>query len=68
MLERLPENFYITVFDQEILPVSVVRDFGMLLDSRLTYDEHITNVVSMSVANLCQISRVEHIFDKCTLI
>ena len=52
MLERLPENFHITVFDQEITPVSVARSLGMLLDSRLTYDEHITNVVSTCIANL----------------
>ena len=51
MLERLPENFHVTVFDQEITPVSVARDLGMLLDSQLTYDEHITNVVSTCIAN-----------------
>ena len=68
MLERLPENFHITVFDQEITSVSVARDLEMLLDSRLTYDENITNVVSTCIAILCQINRVKHIFDKRTLI
>ena len=67
MLERLPENFHITVFDKEIRPVLNAEDLGMLLDSRLSYDEQITSVVSTCIAGLCQINRVKHILDKRTL-
>ena len=67
MLERLLENFHITVFDKEIRPVLNAEDFGMLLDSRLSYDEQITSVVSTCIAGLCQINRVKHILDKRTL-
>ncbi len=67
MLERLPENFHITVFDKEIRPVLNAEDLGMLLDSRLSYDEQITSVVSTCIAGLCQINRIKHILDKRTL-
>ena len=61
MLERLPENFHITVLDKEIRPVLDAKDLGMLLDSRLSYDEQITRVGSTCIAELCQINRVKHI-------
>ena len=68
MLERLRENFHITVFDKEIMPVILnAKDLGMLLDSRWSYDEQITSVVSMCIAGLCQINRIKHILDKRTL-
>ena len=35
MLEQLPENFYITVFDKE-MQVLNAKDFAMLLGSRLS--------------------------------
>ena len=40
----------------------------MLLDSRLSYDEQITNVVSTCIADLREINRVKHILDERTLI
>ena len=41
----------------------------MILDSRLCYDElDIASVVSSSIAELGQISRVKHIFARKTLI
>ena len=68
MLEQLPENFHITIFGKEIRPVLNAKDLGMLLDSRLSYDEQITSAVSTCIANLCQINRVKHILDEHTLI
>ena len=34
----------------------------------LSYDEHITSVVSKCIASFCQINRVKHILDKQSLI
>ena len=56
MLEQLPENFDITVVDKEIRSVLNATDLGMLLDSRLFYDEQITSVASTCIAELCQIN------------
>jgi hypothetical protein len=60
MLEQVPGNFH--------TPVAVAKDLGMILDSCLSYDEHIASVVSSCIAGLCQISRVKHICDRETLI
>ena len=68
MLEQVPENFHITILGENISPVAVAKDLGMLLDSCLSYDEHIASVVSSCIAGLGQISRARHIFDRKTLI
>ena len=38
------------------------------MDSRLSFDEHVTEVVSKCTGSLCQINRVKHLFDRSTLI
>ena len=63
-LERLPENFHITVLDKEIRPVLDAKELGMLLDSRLSYNEQITSVASTCISELCEINRVKHTLDK----
>jgi hypothetical protein len=68
MLEQVPEHFQITILGENITPVAVAKDLGMILDSCLSYDEHIASVVSSCIAGLGQISRVKHIFDRKTLI
>ena len=40
----------------------------MQVDDTLSYDEHITNTVSVRIARLCLINRVNHIFDTQTLL
>jgi hypothetical protein len=40
----------------------------MTLDSGLTYDEHVTKLVSSCVGSLCQINRARYVFDMKTLI
>ena len=46
MLEQVPGNFHITILGEIITPVAVAKDLGMILDSCLSYDEHIASVVS----------------------
>ena len=48
-------------------PVASAKDLSVTLDSRLTYDCHISNVVSSCMAKLCQINRVKNSFDEKTL-
>jgi hypothetical protein len=68
MLEQVHENFHITILGENITPVAVAKDLGIILDSCLSYDEHIASVVSSCIAGLGQISRIKHIFDRKTLI
>ena len=48
--------------------VCSANDLGDIVDSRLSFDEHVTEVVSKCKGNLCQINRVKYLFDKFTLI
>ena len=48
-------------------PVSSAKGLGVTLDSHLTYDCHISNVVSSCMAKLCQSNRVKNSFDGKTL-
>ena len=44
------------------------KDLGMELDECLSYDEHITKLVSKCIKSLCQINQIKHILDDCTRI
>ncbi|CAB4018297.1 Hypothetical predicted protein, partial [Paramuricea clavata] len=54
----------INFLNETITPVSFAKDLGMTIDSYLTYDQHITNLVSSCMNSLCQINRVKKCFDK----
>ncbi|CAB4009195.1 Hypothetical predicted protein [Paramuricea clavata] len=64
MLGKLLEETTITFFGEEITPVTNAKDLELTLDSYLTYDYHIKNVVSSCMAKLCQINRLKDSFDK----
>ena len=68
MLARVPEGFGVTLLGKEILPSRSAKDLGVIADSRLIFDEHVTEVVSKCTGSLCQINRVKHLFDRSTLI
>ena len=54
------QNFRVTFLDKELQPVSSARDLGVEFDGCLSYDEHITQVVSKCTKSLCLINRVKH--------
>ncbi|CAB4008552.1 Hypothetical predicted protein, partial [Paramuricea clavata] len=62
------QEFRVTFLENELRPVSSDRDLGMEFDECLSYDEHITHVVSKCTNSLCQINRVKYILDSRTLI
>ena len=66
MRNRLPDSFHITLLGKEISLVPSARD--LVVEIFLSYDEHITSVVSKCIASFCQINRVKHILDKQSLI
>ena len=63
MLQRLPDDFHVTLLDKRITPTISARDLGIQFDSTLSFNEHIANTVSTCIAILCQINRVKHLFD-----
>ena len=42
------------------------KDLGVILDTNLTYDEHITKILSFCMSCFSQIIRTKHVFDKRT--
>jgi hypothetical protein len=67
LLGKLLEETTITFLGEDITPTINAKDLGLTLDSYLTYDYHIKNVVSSWMAKLCQINRVKDSFDRDTL-
>ena len=67
LLKKL-SSFSITLFDKEITPVPVVKDLGVLLDTRLSYNQHITETASKCLFKLYQINRTKHLLDRKTLL
>ena len=60
LLPKLPEDFHVTLLGKEIYPVSSAKDNGIILDKfLLSYDDHITEVVSKCVAALYRINSVK---------
>ena len=49
------------------MPAATVKDLGVILDPHLTYNEHISKVVSPCFSKLSQINRVKVSFDWKTL-
>ena len=68
MLKQIPADFHILPLGKKLFPVTSATDLGVTLDSGLTYDEHVTKLVSSCVGSLCQINRARHLFDMKTLI
>ncbi|CAB4014954.1 Hypothetical predicted protein [Paramuricea clavata] len=67
LLQRLPKEMSLTFLGEVIISVTSASDLGVTLDTHLTFDSHITKVVSSCVSKLCQINRVKSSFDHKTL-
>ena len=53
---------------QQLKPVASCKDVGILLDSGLTFNEHVASLTSSLMSSLCQINRVKHLFPKNVLL
>ena len=70
MLPKL-RDFTLLLPGKELVPVQAAKDLGVTLDYNfinITYNDHIVNTVSSCMSRLEQINRVEHAFDRGTLI
>ena len=61
------EDSRLTLLRKEITPTAFAKDLGVILDSCLTYNDHIASTVSSCTARLGQINPVKHAFDTTTL-
>ena len=68
LLSRLPSTPTVSFLGKSLNPVTSAKDLGVILDSNLTYDSHISRVVSSWFSKLCQINRVKASFDSRTLL
>ena len=59
-------RFY-SFLGKTLSPVTSAKDLGVILDPNLTYNAHISQLVSSCLAKLLQISRAKHSFDKESL-
>ena len=66
ILARVPEGFGITPLGKEIVPSRSAKDLGVIVDSRLSFDEHVTEFVSKCTGSLYQSNHVKHLFDRST--
>ena len=65
--KRFSSSPVVSFLGKSLEPVASAKDLGVTLDSHLTYDCHISNVVSSCMAKVCQINRVKNSFDGKTL-
>ena len=49
---------------QELKPVASVKDLGIILDSNLNFNDHVTSLSSSLLSTLCQVNRVRHLFSR----
>ena len=67
MTSKLHE-FHLSLLGKDISPVQSARDLGVILDPKITFDNHITTPVSECSARLAKINRVKYCLHKNTLL
>ena len=63
LVSKLPD-VTVPFLGQQLYPVSSVKDLGVILDSGLTFNNHISSLSSSLLLSLCQISRIHHLLSK----
>ena len=68
LLSRAPD-IKVPFLCQELVPVPAVKYLaGIILDSSLTFNNHVNSLTSSLISTLCQISRVRHLFSEPVLL
>ena len=68
LLSRIPQDITFTLMDKELKASSTSKDLGIILDTCLSYNDHVTNLVSSCMSSLSQINRIHHLFERKMLI
>ena len=58
----------VKLLGKEIKPVTVAKDLGVIIDSSLSFNEHVTKTVSDCLHRLIRINRIKHLLDRKTLL
>ena len=66
-MRRIPEFPQASFLGSTLQPATSAKDLGVILDPFLTYDHHITHVVSSCFSIPYQTNRVRKSFNKETL-
>ena len=53
----MPEGFAVSLLGKEILPSRSAKSLGVVMNSRLSFDENVADLVSRCTGTLCQINR-----------
>lgn len=61
-------NFKVSFLGKQLAPVEAAREVAVILDTSLTFDDQVTATVASCMSRLGQINRVQHCFNKRTLI
>ena len=64
----LPSFPMVKLLGKEIKPVPVAKYLGVIIDSSLSYNEHVTKTVSDCVHRLIRINRIKYRVDRKTLL
>ena len=67
LLQNLPSDMSLNFLSEIITLAPAANDLGLIMDTHLTYDQHITEVVSSCMSKLSQINRSSKCFNKETL-
>ena len=68
MISKHSVNFTVSFIEKTLMAVESARDLGVYIDLHLTYDTHISHLVSSCLTKLVQINRVKYCFDRKTLV
>ena len=67
LLSKIPD-VRVPFLGQNLAPVPLVKDLGIILDSNVTFNEHLNTLTLSLISTLCQISKFRHLFSKSVLI
>ena len=67
MMNKHVVNFSVLFMGKSLTAIKSAKDLGASMDSRMTYDTHISYLVSSRLPKLVQINRVKDSFDSETL-
>ena len=62
------DKVQLSLLGKQLAAVKAARDLGVILDTSLTFNDHVTTTVASCMSRLRQINRVKHCFDKRSLI
>ena len=68
LMRTLPSIPPVKLLGKEIEPVTVAKDLGVMIDSSLSYNEHVTKTVLNCMYRLIRINRIKHLLDRKTLL